>query len=201
MIALLKGILESKSHTEVIVNCGGVGYCALISLNTFEKLPDEGASVRLLTILQPREDSLTLYAFIESTEKEAFKLLLAIPGVGGKTALAILSSTSPLELQQHILSGNLPALQKLPGIGKKTAERIIVELRDKITKLEISHNQESDILISRNFLFQEALAAMITLGYSKLTAEKSLKKVLTDTDANNLTVEKILRLALKVASK
>jgi holliday junction DNA helicase RuvA len=199
MINHLNGKLVFKLPTEVVIECGGVGYSASISVNASESLPEIGSSVILQTILIPREDSLQLYGFKDGAERDAFRYLISIPGVGGKTALAVLSSISAETLRQYVLTGNAHAMQKLPGIGKKTAERIILELKDKLLKTDlasgtISTGNESSLVI------QEVIAAMVTLGYSRLIAEKAIKKVIGDNKSDEFTVDKILRQALKAAN-
>jgi len=134
MISRLRGILVEKTATEAVVDCNGVGYSAFISLATYDRLPATGEEVELKTLLIPRDDALILYGFHNDIERDAFKMLISISGVGAKTAIAVLSSLSVEELQGYIVSGNSIALQKLQGIGKKTAERIILELKDKISQ-------------------------------------------------------------------
>ena len=197
MIAQLNGKLVFKSSTQAIIDCGGVGYSAFISVNTSEKLPEINNDVLLHTLLIPREDSLNLYGFIDKIEREAFKILISISGVGPKIALGILSSLSVADLQQYILQGNLHALTKLPGIGKKTAERLLLELKDKITKL--GELDTSSIGIEHNLLKQEALSALLTLGYSRAIADKSIRKAYDEIKSDNLTAEMLIKVSLKYA--
>lgn len=197
MIARLKGTLISKTSTEVIIDCNGVGYLASISVNTSSALPDPGKICELMTILIPREDSMQLYGFINEEESDAFKMLISVSGIGPKIALGVLSSLSVSDLQNYILTGNINALQKMPGIGKKTAERLHIELKDKITKLEISSKPETDRFSS--VIRQEAIAALVTLGYSNLIADKAVRKVLESESEAELTAEKLIRKALKAA--
>ncbi len=198
MISQIRGKLVFKSSTEVVVECCGVGYGASISVITSGHLPDVGSEVLLLTVLIPREDSLNLFAFHEESEREAFKLLKSVSGIGPKSALGILSSITIDELRSHIISSNLHALQKLPGVGKKTAERLVVELRDKMLKMDDTAlqpgNQPGTTMLAR-----EAVSALIALGYNSGIAEKSVKRVLSDNPAQELSAEKIIRLALRVA--
>lgn len=198
MIAQLRGTIAEKSTTEVIIDCGGVGYHVFISVATYEQLPSDGTAVTLLTLLIPREDALTLYGFATSAERKAFVLLTSIPGIGPKTALGILSALSLAELRDYIIGGNLLALQKLPGIGKKTAERILVELRDQIGKLAIIGAASSSVPETGNTMVrQEALSALIALGYTRQVAEKAIK--LAAADNPNATVEQLIRKGLKFA--
>lgn len=197
MIAQLNGKLVFKNSTQAVIDCGGVGYLCLISVNTSEQLPDINNNVLLHTLLIPREDSLNLYGFIDKTEREAFKILISISGVGPKVALAILSSLTVEELQQYILQGNLHALIKLPGIGKKTAERLLLELKDKITKL--GDFDSTSMAIGHNLLKQEALSALLTLGYSRAAADKSIRKAYDEIKGDNLTAEMLIKVSLKYA--
>ena len=198
MIAQLRGTIAEKSTTEVIIDCGGVGYHVFISVATYEQLPADGTAVTLLTLLIPREDALTLYGFATSAERKAFVLLTSIPGIGPKTALGILSALSLAELRDYIIGGNLLALQKLPGIGKKTAERILVELRDQIGKLAIIGAASSSVPETGNTMVrQEALSALIALGYTRQVAEKAIK--LAAADNPNATAEQLIRKGLKYA--
>ena len=195
MISRIFGKLISKTTTEIEVECGGICYLAFVSVNTLDKLPEIGDHVELFTLLIPKDDELQLYAYSEVVERDAFKMLISIPGIGPKTAIGILSSLKVWELQEFILGGNSSTLQKLPGIGRKTAERIILELRDKINRLVVSDKRI--IAEPQNLIKQEALSALITLGYSRIIAEKAIKKVILENSENKLSAETLIRKALK----
>ena len=199
MIAQLRGKIVSKTSTEIVIDCNGVGYLASITVTTSEKLPGPGEEAMVYTLLIPREDALNLYGFRDEQERLAFTLLTSISGIGAKIALGILSSLSIEELRSLVIEGNTLAMTKLPGIGKKTAGRIILELKDKMLKLDIGDGN-SDSGGSFALIKQEALAALVTLGYSRLTAEKAVKKAADDlgTDA---TPENLIKVALKYAMK
>jgi holliday junction DNA helicase RuvA len=197
MIARLNGILISKLPSEAVIDCGGVGYLSFISLNTYENLPEINEIAVLHTILIPREDAMQLYGFSTGHEREFFKLLISVSGIGPKIALGILSSLTISELYNYVATGNLIALQKLPGIGKKTAERLILELRDKVLKIEMPDKDISDS--SNNMLKQEAVSALVALGYSRQVAEQSVKKVLKDTQSSKLSIEQLIRKSLAFA--
>lgn len=199
MIVQLNGIVRDKSATDVIIDCNGVGYGAMISVNTSEKLPEPGNKAEILTMLIPREDALQLFGFHDEAERNTFKMLISISGVGPKIALGILSSLSVEELKEYILTGNLPALTKLPGIGKKTAERLHLELKDKINK--ISTGETETFEASLNLIRQEALAALVTLGYSRTIAEKSIRKVISENSAESMSAETLIKESLKYAMK
>ena len=148
MIAQLRGKLVFKSSTEAIIDCCGVGYSVLISVNTSDSLPSIGDDVLLYTLLVHREDAMLLFGFKDVSEREAFKMLTSVSGIGGKIALGILSSLTVSALQQFVLGSNLVALQKLPGIGKKTAERLVLELKDKI--INIGQQLKSELQLYKN---------------------------------------------------
>ncbi|MCX7735328.1 MAG: Holliday junction branch migration protein RuvA [Candidatus Kapabacteria bacterium] len=198
MIERLKGKILQKKSTEIILDCNGVGFSAFISVNSSETLPNEGEEATLYTILINREDSFELYGFSEIFERDVFKLLISISGIGPKSAMSILSSMSVPELQEKIILGDSISLQKLPGIGKKTAERIILELKDRIHKISIPAVFE--LKKEKNLIAREAVAALVTLGYSTALAEKLINKALSDFPDNNFTAEQLIRKALKLAS-
>jgi holliday junction DNA helicase RuvA len=194
MISSLNGKILRKSSTEIVIDCGGVGFSAMISLNSSSNLPDEGNNVFIYTILIPREDALQLFGFADEQESEAFKMLISVSGIGPKTAIGILSSVTPENLAEYIMSNNIPALRKLPGIGNKTAERLNLELKDKIFKLlGVSKPGEK----FDNLIIKEALAALVTLGYNRLAAEKAIKKALSDFPDSVKSAELLIRKALQ----
>lgn len=198
MISRIRGKLLEKTATEAVIDCNGVGYSAFISLATFDTLPSVGDEVEIKTLLIPRDDALILYGFHNDEERDAFKLLISISGVGAKTAIAVLSSLTVAELQEYIVTGNSIALQKLQGIGKKTAERIILELKDKISKLSVANIGDLDS--QANQIRQESVLALVALGYSNISAEKAVKKVLAG-ESESLSVESVIRLVLKNSGK
>ncbi len=196
MIASLKGILIHKSANEVVIECNGVGYLVFISVITSEKLPDIGNEVRLFTLLQPREDAMNLYGFTSETERAAFKLLNSVSGIGAKIALGILSSVTISDLFNLITNNNIIAFKKLPGIGTKTAERIILELKDKVYQLDIKDTQDTSY--TKNVIVNESVSALINIGYSKVIAEKAVKLVFADEAAKELPIEKVIKEALRL---
>jgi Holliday junction DNA helicase RuvA len=191
MITHLKGKLVEKNPTHVIIECAGVGYFVNISLNTFSNLKNE-ESISLFTHLQVREDSHTLFGFAEKSEREIFRLLLSVSGIGASTARTMLSSLTPLQIRDAIANGDVPTIQGIKGIGAKTAQRVILDLRDKILKVydidEVSIN-------SNNTNKEEALSALEVLGFVRRQAEKVVDKVLIQDPS--LSVENIIKLALK----
>jgi Holliday junction DNA helicase RuvA len=191
MFAFLKGDFVIKTPASVQVDVQGVGYEVQISLNTYSKIePLERGT--LLTHLHIQEDKHTLYGFFEPVEKEMFLQLISISGVGAATARMMLSSMKPEEISRAILQGNARALEGIKGIGKKTAERIILELRDKAGKIQATSNISPLI---NNSLEQDALNALIALGIARNTGEQVVKKVLAAEPG--LKVEDIIKKALK----
>ena len=191
MISHLKGRLVEKNPTNVIIECAGVGYFVNISLNTYTQLPDE-ESILLHTHLLVREDAHILYGFAEKSEREIFRLLLSVSGIGASTARTLLSSLTPEQVRDAIASADVPKIQAVKGIGAKTAQRVIVDLKDKILKIyEISEVSPN----SNNTNREEALSALEVLGFARKQAEKAVDKVI-DQDPS-LSVEDIIKQALK----
>lgn len=191
MIALIQGKLIEKTPTDVVIDCSGVGYHISISLHTYSLLP-EADFVRLYTHLQVKEDSHTLYGFMEKSEREIFKLLITVSGIGAGIARTMLSSLEPKAVIQAIASGDVATIQSVKGIGSKTAQRAILDLKDKVLKLydidEVSFGQN-------NTNKDEALSALEVLGFNKKLAEKAIQNIIkVQPDA---TVESIIKLALK----
>jgi len=194
MIAFLKGRLVQKEPTFVIIDVNGVGYQVNISLNTFSEIKDR-EEVRLATYLQVREDAHVLYGFSNEAEKAMFQNLISVNGVGPGTAMVVLSYLPPAELKSAITREDASALQAVKGIGGKTAQRIILELKDKLRK----EPEESNIPgFSHNTLRREALSALVTLGIGRPAAERSVDAVLKKS-GNTLSLEELVKQALKNA--
>ncbi len=191
MFAFLKGEFVLKTPAAVQIDVNGVGYEVQISLNTYSRIQSLGRGV-LLTHLHIQEDKHTIYGFFESAEKEIFLQLISISGVGAATARMMLSSMKPEEITRAILQGNAKVLESIKGIGKKTAERIILELRDKVGKIQVGSNISPLI---NNTLEQDSLNALIALGIARNTGELVIKKVLAAEPG--LKVEDIIKKALK----
>ncbi len=174
MIAHLQGKLIEKSPTEVIIDCGGVGYHVNISLHTYSLLP-QSETIKLFTYLQIKEDSHTLFGFVEKSEREIFKMLLSVSGIGASIARTMLSSLEPKQIIQALAVGDTGTIQSIKGIGNKTAQRAILDLKDKVLKLydldEVSMSQS-------NTNKDEALSALEVLGFNRKLAEKVVEKVL-----------------------
>lgn len=191
MITHLHGVLEEKTPASAVIDCGGIGYVLSISLNTYAQLPDKG-TCRLFTHLAIREDAHVLFGFFNQAERELFKQLISVSGVGGNTALAVLSGLDPSGVKETIVSGNVSVLKSIKGVGPKTAERIIVDLRDKMGNVEVG---ELALGLPQNKQREEALTALVTLGFAKNSAGKAIDKVLKKHGAD-LGVEEIVKHAL-----
>jgi Holliday junction DNA helicase RuvA len=191
MITHLHGVLEQKTPASAVIDCGGIGYTLSISLNTYAQLPDKG-TCRLFTHLAIREDAHVLFGFYNQAERELFRQLISVSGVGGNTALAVLSSLDPSGVRTTIANGDVATLKSIKGVGPKTAERIIVDLRDKMGKVDIG---ELGFAMPQNKQREEALTALVTLGFAKNAAEKAIDKVLK-THGSDLPVGEIVKRAL-----
>ncbi|TRW26502.1 Holliday junction branch migration protein RuvA [Flavobacterium zepuense] len=191
MIAHLEGRLVEKTPTEVVIDCHGVGYHVNISLHTFSLLPDSD-NLKLYTFLQIKEDAHTLFGFVEKAERELFKQLISVSGVGAGIARTMLSSLEPRQIIQAIGSGNVAPIQSIKGIGTKTAQRVILDLKDKVLKL---YDLEEVSLAGYNTNRDEALSALEVLGFNKKLAEKAVEKIVKENPSAG--VETIIKQALK----
>lgn len=191
MITQIRGRLVEKNPTYVVVDCAGVGYLLHVSLQTYSSLPTD-ENIRLFTHLSIREDAHTLYGFITKTEREVFKLLISVSGVGPSIARTMLSSMNSEEVQNAIASENVALIQSVKGIGAKTAQRVIVDLKDKILK---TFDVDEVSLTSNNTNKEEALSALEVLGFARKQSEKAISSIIkTQKDAS---VEQLIKLALK----
>lgn len=195
MIGCVRGILAVKQPPNLLVDVGGVGYEIQASLTTCYQLPDLGNSVTLHTHLVVREDAHSLYGFYEERERTLFRTLIKVNGVGPKMALAILSSIDADEFAQCVVSQDVSGLVKLPGIGKKTAERLVVEMRDRLADWQPSYSgtSKSPHLINMDSAYQEAQSALIALGYKPQEANRMLGQV----NEEGLNSQTLIRRALK----
>jgi Holliday junction DNA helicase RuvA len=193
MYDFIHGRLVEKNPAFAVLDVNGVGYYLNISLHTYSQL-DEGAKSLLYTHLVVREDDLILYGFADRSERELFRLLISVSGVGVNTARIILSSLSPNDTVQAISGGDDVLLQRIKGIGAKTAQRIIIDLKNKVSR-ELIPQEKSGFM--HNTKRDEALSGLIILGFPKLPAEKALKKII-DSEGADLTVEQLIKHALKV---
>jgi Holliday junction DNA helicase RuvA len=191
MIAHIQGKLVEKTPTEVVIDCGGVGYFINISLHTYSLLPNSD-QIKLFTYLQIKEDAHSLFGFIEKSEREIFKMLLSVSGIGASIARTMLSSLEPKQIIQAIASGDVGTVQSIKGIGNKTAQRVILDLKDKVIKL---YDLDEVSMVQNNTNRDEALSALEVLGFVRKTSEKVVEKIIKeDPDAS---VESIIKKALK----
>ncbi len=194
MITHIDGILEEKNPAYAIIDINGVGYFLHITLTTFSGLPDKGR-VRLFTHLSIREDAHTLFGFGTRKEREMYRLLISVSGVGPSTARMILSSLTAEEVAQAILADDVNTFKQVKGIGAKSAQRIIVDLRDKVEKTGIDIENTSS---PSNTIKVEALSALIILGIDKKKAEVNIDKILAKA-SKDITVEELIKMTLKVS--
>ncbi len=191
MIAHLQGKLVEKSPTQVVIDCGGVGYHVNISLHTYSLLPTTDF-IKLFTHLQIKEDSHTLFGFVEKSEREIFKLLLSVSGIGASIARTMLSSLDPKQITNAIASGDVVTIQSIKGIGSKTAQRVILDLKEKVLKL---YDLDEVSISQNNTNRDEALSALEVLGFVRKASERIVEKIIKD--APESSVEYIIKQALK----
>jgi holliday junction DNA helicase RuvA len=194
MIHFIEGTIEEKTPAYVVINCSGTGYQVQISLNTYSRLPDTGF-YRILTCQIIREDANILYGFSDKSERDLFLQLISVSGVGPNSARLLLSSILPQEIRTAIVSGNTQLLQSVKGIGAKSAQRIIVDLKDKLEKEGVT--KEDNLLITNNTIHEEALSALVMLGFAKNAAQKSISAILKNRQGTAVTVEELVKEALK----
>lgn len=199
MFSYVHGTLAEKLPTQVVIDVGGIGYEVFIPLSTYSRLPDEGENVRLLTHFHIREDVHHIFGFLTREERDLFKLLLTISGIGPKLALTALSGLEVVELKRAIIREDLSALTGISGIGRKTAERIIIELREKVLLDDkVLREKPSQVDGEKDVLVQDTLLVLVSLGYKKQDAQEAVKKVFPSATAGKISVEELVRASLKV---
>lgn len=191
MIAHLQGKLVEKNPTDVVIDCNGVGYQVHISLHTYSLLP-QTENIKLYTYLQIKEDAHTLFGFAEKSEREIFKMLLSVSGIGASIARTMLSSLEPKQIIQALASGDVGTIQSIKGIGSKTAQRAILDLKDKVLKV---YDLNEVSILQDNTNKDEALSALEVLGFNRKLAEKSVEKIVKENP--DATIETIIKQALK----
>lgn len=200
MIARLSGKLISKSADSLIIDVGGVGYEVNAPLSTFYALPEEGADTSLLIYTHVKEDALKLFGFLSPMEKKLFIKLITVSGVGPKLAMNILSGVESVQLAVAIKEGDIARMNAIPGVGKKTAERLILELKDKIDSDILTDRDQQNIPTKeKTTVLDDALSALLNLGYRKPDVEKTLDSLIQGDDT--LSVESLLKEALKLMAK
>ncbi len=191
MITHIEGKLTEKNPTDVVIDCNGVGYLLNISLHTYSQIPDK-ENLKLYTHFQVKEDSHTLYGFSTKTEREIFRLLISVNGIGASTARTMLSSLTPEQIKDAIAKEDVRTIQSVKGIGLKTAQRVIIDLKDKILKV---HQIDDSSVFTGNTNKDEALSALEVLGFVKKQADRVVSKIVADDP--NASVESIIKQALK----
>ena len=191
MITYIQGKLVEKNPTDIVIECNGIGYKILISLFTFSNLPNS-ENLKLYTHLQIREDAHVLYGFSTITEREIFRLLISVSGIGAGTARTLLSALNPEQIKEAIALNDVKTIQSVKGIGSKTAQRAVIELKDKIIKV---YGIETNSAVLSNTNKDEALSALDTLGFSKKPSDKICDKIILQNP--NASVETIIKLTLK----
>ena len=205
MIAYLKGKLLEKEANTVIVDVGGVGYEVMIPLSTFYELGEVGEDIELRIFTYVREDILQLFGFKTLREREIYLKLISVQGIGAKSGISMLSGMSADEIIVAIRTDNLARLTSIPGVGKKTAERLVIELRDKLNDLTSSAVQQqlssgaSGATVSADAVYDDAISALVNLGYQRNAAEKALKQAVQD--GTEMSVQKLLRKSLQLLAK
>jgi len=197
MISYLEGTLIEKSPTRVVLDVNGVGYEVNIPLSTYERLGSPGDRIKILTYFHVRDDAMQLYGFVSPGERSLFVQLLSVSGIGPKVAQSILSGTSVEDFRRWVVTQNIGALTAIPGIGKKTAERLVVELKDKLAGPEagpVERFLEAEQV--EPTVWEEALLALTSLGYQRPEAKKALEKVIRE-KPGKLSVEELIKRALK----
>jgi Holliday junction DNA helicase RuvA len=195
MIEYISGILEEKNPAFVVVNCNGVGYILQVSLNTFSLLPEVGSQAKVFAHQVIREDAHVLFGFATNEERHIFRLLITVSGVGPNTARMVLSSLPPADVKNAIASNNSSLLQTIKGIGGKTAQRIVVDLRDKIDKDDFI--KDSGAAVSDNTSQEEALSALVMLGFARNAAQKVIYNIVKSKKGEPCSSEFIIKEALK----
>jgi Holliday junction DNA helicase RuvA len=197
MIGQLRGIILEKQPPQLLLDVQGIGYEIDAPMSTFYKLPEVGQEITLLTHFVVREDAHHLYGFYSREERMLFRTLLRVNGVGPRLSLTILSSIDPDEFVRCIVNNDTASLVRVPGVGKKTAERLIIEMRDKLTTWHLGESKELNLNVAvtkgRNHIIQDAISALVSLGYKPQEASRAVSKV----DEGTLTSEEIIRRALR----
>jgi Holliday junction DNA helicase RuvA len=198
MIAHIRGLLQKKSTNAIIIDNGGIGYEIITPLSTFYALPEEEKEVSLHIYTHVREDAFILFGFITELEKKVFKLLISVSGIGPKLGINILSGIGPDELLDAISSGDVAKLQSIPGVGKKTAERLALELKDKALKARGDRDVQPSIKSMRQDrgIFDDAISALVNLGYPSKAANSAVEKACSN--VRELTLEGVIKEALRL---
>lgn len=197
MFAYIKGSLEEKASNFVVIDVSGIGYKIFMSDSAIQKIGEIGEIVKVHTHYYVREDNISLYGFLSNDELKMFELLLQVSGIGAKSAIIMLSNITPSNFVLAVITNDVSKLTKIPGIGVKTAQRIILELKDKLkTESAASKTEETRSVIEKSEVIDEAISALQILGYNKKEIEKALEKI----DKTNITVEELIKKGLTILS-
>ena len=198
MFAYIKGIFESRTLEYIVIDVNGIGYKIFMSENSMKKIGEIGNIVKIYTYVKVREDDISIYGFANSEELKMFEMLISVSGIGAKSAIAVLSNIEPSTFSIAVVSNNVDVLKKLPGIGLKSAQRIILELKDKLKNIKASDElEEKNTKLDNDDNIEEAISALQVLGYSRKEIEKILPKI----NKNDDDIEKIIKKSLALLSK
>lgn len=199
MFAYLKGVFESRALDYIVVDVNGIGYKIFMSENSMKRIGELGSIIKVHTYVKVREDDISIYGFASNEELRMFELLVSVSGIGAKSAIVILSNIEPSAFAVAVISDNVGALKKLPGIGAKSAQRIILELKDKLKTIDVEDNSSEELkaVINQNQNTEELISALQVLGYTKKEVEKIIPKL--DNKDDNL--EDLIKKALLLLSK
>lgn len=198
MYAYIKGTLEEKTKDSIVVDVNGIGYRIFLSEQSMSKLGELGETIKVYTHYHVREDNISLYGFLSNEELKMFELLIQVSGIGAKTAIVMLSNITPSQFAVAIITDDIKTLTKIPGVGSKSAQRMILELKDKLKAEDaIAKDTEVKVKVTNNENAEEAIQALQILGYNKGVINKALEKL----DIDGLSTEDIIKLALKQLSR
>ncbi len=199
MYAYIKGTLEEKTNTFIVVENNGIGYKIFMSESAIQKLGERGEKLKVHTYYYVKEDNISLYGFLSNEELKMFELLITVSGIGAKSAISILSNIEPSTFALAVITDDVTKIKSLPGIGVKTAQRIILELKDKLKTLDAVESKTDNkiTIVDNKENIEEAISALMILGYSKKEIEKSFEK----TDLSSMSTEEIIRIGLKYLGK
>lgn len=199
MFSYLQGILAEKSPTQIVLDVGGVGYEVFIPLSTFTHLPEKGEKVLLQTHVYIREEAHQIFGFLTAEERNLFRLLISVSGIGPKTGLTALSGLALEDLKQAIVHEDLAALTGIHGIGRKTAERIVIELREKIlVETRTVEKKTGEKVSQEEALVEDTVLVLLSLGYKKPQAQDAIKKAVSSSQGRRFSVEELVRAVLKI---
>ncbi len=199
MFAYIKGIFESRTLDYIVIDVNGIGYKIFMSENSMKKIGEIGSIVKVYTYLKVREDDISIYGFSSSEELRMFELLVSVSGIGAKSAIVILSNIEPSTFAVAVVSNDVTTLKKLPGIGAKSAQRIILELKDKLKSMEIQDDQMEELktVLDKNKNIEELISALQVLGYTRKEIEKIIPKI----DNKDENLENLIKKALVLLAK